>query len=69
MQSNPAVEVLNCLKYVASGGEANVVKTCDVVSQILSQYGAPVNVIVPGFGMTETGADAIFNTKCPIYDK
>ena len=37
--------------------------------EILSQYGAPVNVIVPGFGMTETCTSAIFHTKCPIYDK
>ncbi|BCR87540.1 putative NRPS-like protein biosynthetic cluster [Aspergillus chevalieri] len=68
-QNNPRNWDLSCLKYIASGGEANVVKTCDVVSQLLSQYGAPAHVIVPGFGMTETCAGSIFNTKCPTYDK
>lgn len=59
---------LSCLDYVASGGEANVTKTCDEVSALLARYGAPRNVIVPGFGMTETCAGAIFNTNCPQYD-
>lgn len=59
---------LRCLDYVASGGEANVTKTCDEVSKLLVRYGAPRNAIVPGFGMTETCAGAIFNTKCPQYD-
>jgi acyl-CoA synthetase (AMP-forming)/AMP-acid ligase II len=45
---------LSCLNYVASGGEANVTKTCYEVSALLSHYGAPANVVVPGFGMTET---------------
>ena len=59
---------LNCLSFVASGGEANLVDTSDAVSKLLSKFGAPDNVIVPGFGMTETCAGAIFNTKCPSYD-
>ncbi|CAG8043753.1 unnamed protein product [Penicillium olsonii] len=59
---------LSCLNYVASGGEANVTKTCNEVSKLLSHYGAPRNVLVPGFGMTETCAGAIFNTNCPQYD-
>ncbi|CAG8379960.1 unnamed protein product [Penicillium salamii] len=59
---------LSCLNYVASGGEANVTKTCSEVSRLLSRYGAPSNVVVPGFGMTETCAGAIFNTNCPQYD-
>ena len=53
---------------MASGGEANVTKTCDEVSTLLSYYGAPPNVVVPGFGMTETCAGAIFSTRCPQYD-
>ncbi|EYE89976.1 acetyl-CoA synthetase-like protein [Aspergillus ruber CBS 135680] len=68
-QSSPCNWDLSCLKYIASGGEANVVKTCDVVSQLLSQCSAPVHVIVPGFGMTETCACFIFKTKCPTYNK
>jgi len=59
---------LSCLRFIASGGEANVVETCDAVSKILSNYGAPRNVIVPGFGMTETCAGAIYNDSCPDYD-
>lgn len=59
---------LSCLQYVASGGEANVARTCEEVSKLLINYGAPPNVIVPGFGMTETCAGAIFNTLCPQYD-
>ncbi|RJE26809.1 Thioesterase domain protein [Aspergillus sclerotialis] len=60
---------LSSLRYIASGGEANVTKTCDELSQLLKTFGAPLNVIVPGFGMTETCAGAIFNTNCPEYEK
>lgn len=59
---------LGCLHYIVSGGEANVVKTCAVVSQMLNLYGARKNVIVPGFGMTETCAGSIYNLDCPQYD-
>ncbi|KAF7595499.1 hypothetical protein BBP40_005835 [Aspergillus hancockii] len=60
---------LRCLTYVASGGEANVTRTCEEVSCVLRRYGAPSNVIVPGFGMTETCAGAIFNKESPQFDK
>ncbi|KAL5354919.1 hypothetical protein BJX96DRAFT_161430 [Aspergillus floccosus] len=60
---------LSCLRYIASGGEANITKTCDDLSQLLKGFGTPLNAIVPGFGMTETCAGAIFNTNCPAYDK
>ncbi|RAH78845.1 acetyl-CoA synthetase-like protein [Aspergillus japonicus CBS 114.51] len=60
---------LSCLTYIASGGEANVTRTCAGISKLLVQHGAPSNVIVPGFGMTETCAGAIFNTRCPEYDE
>ncbi|PYH40965.1 non-ribosomal peptide synthetase [Aspergillus saccharolyticus JOP 1030-1] len=59
---------LSCLRYIASGGEAVVTRTCEEVSKLLEQYGAPPNAIVPGFGMTETCAGAIFNTNFPCYD-
>lgn len=59
---------LECLRYVASGGEPNVTRTCAELSAQLHRYGTPKNVIVPGFGMTETCAGAIFNTECPEYD-
>ena len=60
---------LSCLSYLASGGESNQTKMCSAVANLLHhKYGAPENVIIPGFGMTETCAGAIFNTEFPIYD-
>ncbi|KAB8067200.1 acetyl-CoA synthetase-like protein [Aspergillus leporis] len=60
---------LSRLRYIISGGEANVTKTCDEISKLLTQYGAPANVIVPGFGMSETCAGSIYNNiDCPRYD-
>ena len=60
---------LSCLSYLASGGEPNHTGTCSAVASLLHhRYGAPENVIVPGFGMTETCAGAIFNKDCPFYD-
>ena len=59
---------LSCLRFLASGGEANPVETCSAVSKLLCAYGAPKNVITPGFGMTETCAGAIYNLNCPLYD-
>lgn len=59
---------LSCLQFLATGGEANVVETCAALSELLGRYGAPKNAIVPGFGMTETCAGAIFNCRFPDYD-
>lgn len=59
---------LSCLRILTSGGEANVVETCEAVTRLLSCYGAPSNVIATGFGMTETCAGCIFNLDCPEYD-
>ena len=59
---------LSCLRYIVSGGEANVVSLCTDVSQMLTQYGAPASCVVPGFGMTETCAGSIYNLDCPAYD-
>ena len=59
---------LSCLRCITSGGEANSVETAHAVSKILSAYGAPSNVLAPGFGMTETCAGAIYNWDCPQYD-
>ena len=57
------------LRYVCSGGEPNNVEACSYVSQQLHLLGAPTeNVVVPGFGMTETCAGCIFNTSFPDYD-
>jgi hypothetical protein len=59
---------LSCLHVIVSGGEANVVKTCDAVSQLISQYNAPKNGTIPGFGMIETCAGCIYSLSCPKYD-
>ena len=59
---------LSCLRCIISGGEANSVEMAHAVSKILSSYGAPSNVLVPGFGMTETCAGSIYNCDCPRYD-
>lgn len=60
---------LSNLTVLASGGEANDVSVCAAATELLALYGAPRNVITPGFGMTETCAGAIFNTDCPGYDE
>lgn len=59
---------LSNLVVLASGGEANDVEICVKVNSLLQRYGAPCNVLTPGFGMTETCAGAIFNLDCPDYD-
>ena len=59
---------LCCLRAFISGGEANVTETCDAVTRLLGQYGAPTSFIRPGFGMTETCAGSIYSKKCPRYD-
>lgn len=59
---------LSKLTVLASGGEPNHVKTCISASDLLKKYGAPSNVITPGFGMTETCAGAIFSLECPSAD-
>lgn len=59
---------LSSLRAVISGGEANVVETCDAVTKLLNYYGVEWNVIRPGFGMTETCAGSIYGTSCPSYE-
>ncbi|KAL4897554.1 hypothetical protein BDV59DRAFT_190525 [Aspergillus ambiguus] len=59
---------LSCLRYLVSGGEANVVQTCAALARRLGAYKAPENCIVPSFGMTETCAGFTWNTTFPAYD-
>lgn len=59
---------LSTLTIIASGGEANDVQTCAAAAALLAKHGAPPAVIMPGFGMTETCAGAIFNLDCPRSD-
>lgn len=59
---------LSSLRILLSGGESNVVDTCDKLTRLLAQYGAPGSFISPGFGMTETCAGSIHALNCPSYD-
>ncbi|KAL8941388.1 MAG: hypothetical protein Q9216_002266 [Gyalolechia sp. 2 TL-2023] len=60
---------VSTLLYIASGGEANNVKTCARVSEHLVELLSPRDTIItPGFGMTETCAGAIYNNECPRID-
>lgn len=59
---------LKHLVSLVSGGESNDMETCVAVSGLLTKYGAPRTALMPGFGMTETCAGAIYNVDCPEYD-
>lgn len=68
-QNTPVTFDLASLRALISGGESNVVDTCEKLTSILWQHGAPQSFIRPGFGMTETCAGSIYNaTNCPYYD-
>ncbi|KAJ5634737.1 Thioesterase [Penicillium herquei] len=61
---------LSKLKVLTSGGELNNVDTGVRVTEYLQKLGAkPSNIIIPGFGMTEICAGAIFNRKFPEIDR
>lgn len=51
-----------------TGGEANVTKVCTKLCKLLSQYGAPADVLRPSFGMTETCAGCTVNPHFPSYE-
>ena len=59
---------LSSLQRIATGEETNVVCTWDEMSKLLSKFGAPNNLLVPGCGMTESCAGAIFSCHCPEYE-
>lgn len=60
---------LSSLKRITSGGEASSTKMCaNLVEQVLVPCGAPRELIVPGFGQTETCAGAIFNKTFPAQE-
>ncbi|KIM96172.1 hypothetical protein OIDMADRAFT_132717 [Oidiodendron maius Zn] len=59
---------LSSLHWLSSGGEPNVVENCEALAKMMACCGARPDVIVPGFGMTETCAGSIWNTDCPRYD-
>lgn len=58
---------LSPLKALISGGEANVVSTCETLARQLGRFGIRGEVIRPGFGMTETCAGSIYSRACPSH--
>jgi acyl-CoA synthetase (AMP-forming)/AMP-acid ligase II/acyl carrier protein len=59
---------LSHLRAFTSGGESNVVATCDALTQELGRFGLQGEVIRPGFGMTETCAGSVYSKACPSHD-
>ncbi|PYI29051.1 putative polyketide synthase PksJ [Aspergillus indologenus CBS 114.80] len=59
---------LSQLQYIGSGGEPNVVDVCVRLTKQLTRLGTHTSPIVPGFGMTETCAGAIYNLSSPQTD-
>jgi acyl-CoA synthetase (AMP-forming)/AMP-acid ligase II/thioesterase domain-containing protein len=59
---------LRYLTWMGSGGEANDLDVCVALTDLFTKCGTISNVIVPGFGMTETCAGCIYNLDCPQYD-
>ncbi|OJD14343.1 hypothetical protein AJ78_05308 [Emergomyces pasteurianus Ep9510] len=55
--------------YLDTGGEASVIDVCVALQSLLRKYGAAEDVFKPSFGMTETCAGCIFNSRCPSYDR
>ena len=69
LAASPAITAdLSRLKALISGGESNVVATCDTLTRELRRFGIRGEVIRPGFGMTETCAGSIYSQACPSYD-
>ncbi|OKL57331.1 hypothetical protein UA08_07450 [Talaromyces atroroseus] len=67
--ANPTLTAdLSPLKALISGGESNVVATCDALTRELRRFGVKNEVIRPGFGMTETCAGSIYSRTCPSLD-
>ncbi|KAI8970542.1 acetyl-CoA synthetase-like protein [Trametes punicea] len=61
---------LSPLAAFISGGEAVPMRTAVAFADILERFGAPRNVLRAGFGMSETGAGCIYDTRpCPRDEK
>ncbi|KAF7896093.1 hypothetical protein EAF00_006108 [Botryotinia globosa] len=58
----------SCLRFLVSGGEGNIVETCDVLIHYLGKYGAPPHAISTASGMSQTCAGSLYNPDCPRYD-
>ncbi len=59
---------LSCLRYIISGGEANVVATGQQFLRALAPYGLAASALRPAFGMTETCAGSIYSEAFPGCD-
>ncbi|USW53621.1 Putative AMP-dependent synthetase/ligase, thioesterase, phosphopantetheine binding ACP [Septoria linicola] len=59
---------LSSLTQLVSGGQENPVQLCVELGEELQNLGAPVGVLQPAFGMTETCAGCTYNTLCPVSD-
>jgi acyl-CoA synthetase (AMP-forming)/AMP-acid ligase II/thioesterase domain-containing protein/acyl carrier protein len=59
---------LSCLRYIVTGGEANVVETGHRFLDLLAPYGLARNVLRPAFGMTETCAASVYSHEFPEGD-
>lgn len=59
---------LSSLRRINSGGEANLVETATRLDQALRPFGAKSDLVIPGFGMSETCAGSIYSTIGRAYD-
>jgi acyl-CoA synthetase (AMP-forming)/AMP-acid ligase II/thioesterase domain-containing protein len=59
---------LSCVRYIISGGEANVVETGQCFLKLLAPCGLPHTAVRPAFGMTETCAGSIYSGEFPDCD-
>ncbi|KAL4905544.1 hypothetical protein BDW74DRAFT_167743 [Aspergillus multicolor] len=63
------IDLLATHRRIISGGESNVVATCEVLTRQLQQRcGVKGEIICPGFGMTETCAGSIYAFGFPSLD-
>ncbi|KAL1921088.1 uncharacterized protein VTP21DRAFT_11723 [Calcarisporiella thermophila] len=60
---------LSSLRLITSGGEAIVTETAKRFLGRLKRFGMAQDIIVPGFGMTETCAGSIYNMHFPEVDQ
>jgi acyl-CoA synthetase (AMP-forming)/AMP-acid ligase II/thioesterase domain-containing protein/acyl carrier protein len=59
---------LSCLRYIITGGEANVVETGRQFLDALAPHGLKRNALRPAFGMTETSAASVYSHDFPDGD-
>lgn len=59
---------LSCLRYIVTGGEANVVETGRRFLELLAPHGLVDSALRPAFGMTETSAASVYSHEFPTCD-